>query len=165
MFAFRIWDAQFEILRFEIRKTDRSLCPEDGALVLAFHRPSGGDRAAASADLLQAYWLRHNRVAQSLLFCRHSAFFNRRLVTTFYLCSIAAEQEHVRKSSNCRLKHPMLRLSQHVTTYQTYLYDLTWVIIYTHRLPKGVGTHGVFTRGPQVPYILPYVALSAHMLS
>ena len=26
MFAFRIWDAQFEVLRFEIMKTDRSPC-------------------------------------------------------------------------------------------------------------------------------------------
>ena len=47
---------------------------------------------------------------------RHSAFVNRRLVTTFYGCSIVAEQEHVRKSRISRVKHPMLRLSQNDTT-------------------------------------------------
>ena len=43
-------------------------------------------------------------------------FFNRRLVTSFYGCPSVAEQEHVRKSLMSRVKHPMLRLSQKVTT-------------------------------------------------
>ena len=33
-----------------------------------------------------------------------------------------------------------------------------------HWLPGVVRTNVVFTDGPQIPYILPYIALSAHML-
>ena len=33
-----------------------------------------------------------------------------------------------------------------------------------HPLPDGVGTIGVFTEGPQVLYVLPYLGLSAHTL-
>ena len=40
----------------------------------------------------------------------------RLLVTTCYGVSIVAEQEHVRKSWTSHVKHPMLRLSQNVTT-------------------------------------------------
>ena len=39
-----------------------------------------------------------------------------RLVATFYGSQIDAEQEHVRQSCMSRVKHPMLRLSQNVTT-------------------------------------------------
>ena len=42
--------------------------------------------------------------------------FNRRVVATFYGVSIVAEQEHVRTYSMSREKHPVLRLSQNVTT-------------------------------------------------
>ena len=45
-----------------------------------------------------------------------SHFFIRRLVTTCYGVSIVAEQELVIKSWMSRVKHPMLRLSQSVTT-------------------------------------------------
>ena len=33
-----------------------------------------------------------------------------------------------------------------------------------HRPPDGVATNGVFTEGPQAPYILLCVALRAHVL-
>ena len=45
-----------------------------------------------------------------------SAFLNRRLVTAFYGASIVAEQGHVRKPWMSRVKHPMSRLGQNVTT-------------------------------------------------
>ena len=43
-------------------------------------------------------------------------FVNRRLVTPCYGASIVAKQGHVRQSWMSRVKHPILRLSQHVTT-------------------------------------------------
>ena len=39
LFAFRIWDAQFEILRFEIMKTDRTLIPCDAPYPHEFQIP------------------------------------------------------------------------------------------------------------------------------
>ena len=47
---------------------------------------------------------------------KHSAFFNRLLVTTFYGFPIVGEQEHVRQSWMSRVKHTILRLSQNATT-------------------------------------------------
>ena len=62
---------------------------------------------------VQACWLSRNT---GVFRARHSALFNRRLVTAFYGVSIVAEQECIRKSWMSRVKHPMLRLSQNVTT-------------------------------------------------
>ena len=45
-----------------------------------------------------------------------TALFNCRGVTTFYGFPTVAEQDHVRKSWRSRVEHPMLLLSQNVTT-------------------------------------------------
>ena len=74
--------------------------------------------------MLLVRWLSRNKVVQSYHRCvsrETFCLFNRRLVTTFYGVSIVAEQEHVRKSWMSRAKHPMLRLSQNVTTQPSYL--------------------------------------------
>ena len=54
---------------------------------------------------------------------KHSAFVNRRLLTTFYGFPSVAEQGHIRESWMSRVKHPMLRLSQNVTSQPTCWYD------------------------------------------
>ena len=56
---------------------------------------------------------------------KHSALFNRRLVTTLYGCSIVAEQEHTRKSWMSRVNHPMLRLKPRC-------YDLSNILVLTN---------------------------------
>ena len=35
--------------------------------------------------------------------------------------------------------------------------------VQSHRLPDGVGTNGIFTERPQVPYVLSYVATCCNM--
>ena len=57
----------------------------------------------------------------------------------------------------------MPRVTTDITTDVVWLHQNTRVVP-NHRLPDGVGTNGVFTEGPQIPYVLPYVVLSAHML-
>ena len=51
---------------------------------------------------------------------KRAAFVDHRLLTTCCGFPIAAEQEHSRKERVSRVKLPMLRLSQNVTTSPTY---------------------------------------------
>ena len=74
--------------------------------------------AAASCRVVRVGWLSHEKQFShntGAVRARHSAFVNRRLVTTVCGVSIVAEQGRVRKVLMSRVKHPMLRLSQNVT--------------------------------------------------
>ena len=59
----------------------------------------------------QVNWVSHTKVAQS----HHNTGLSVR-ITTFYGFPIVAEQEHVRRLGMSPVKHPMLRLSQNITT-------------------------------------------------
>ena len=66
-----------------------------------------------TSKLVKSY--QSSSVIRQLDCARHSALFNRRLITICYGRSIVAEQQHVIKSWTSRVKHPKRR-SQHITT-------------------------------------------------
>ena len=104
------------------RTYDGLVCPK--SLLLGCLRITLKALRNHSSELFQTnisekltHWETRGRFARDVL-----PFVYHRCVTTFYGVSIIAEQEHVRKSWMSRVKHPMLRLNQNVTTWSTCSY-------------------------------------------